>query len=94
MTGCNAEQYLHGNHGLDFGEEPACCLFILSAGALAWREEQCRAVHLELPGSESVQRSGFRHRYILPGYCVAVFTACMVGRVPLCAATLCIALLA
>ncbi len=60
---------------------------VLSAGALAWREEQCRAVHLELPGSESVQRSGFRHRYILPEYCVAVATACMVLRVSLCAAT-------
>ncbi len=24
---------------------------VLSAGALAWRKEQCRAVHLELLGS-------------------------------------------
>lgn len=76
---------------LEFGGRTG--MFILSAGALAWREEQCRAVHLELPGSESVQRSGFRHRYILPEYCVAMFAACIVSCVRLCAATHCNALL-
>jgi len=39
-------------------------MIVFSGGALGWREEQCTAVHLELPGSESVTRAGFRHRYI------------------------------